>query len=42
MKDAEGFLSELLVAEKGFYFLEADAGRDLKYMRGWDFRNKTS
>ena len=39
--NAEAFLAELLVADHGFYFLEADNNRDLEYMRGWDFRNNT-
>ena len=35
------FLNELKRSENGFYFLEADQDRDLKYLRGFDYRNGT-
>ena len=37
--NAEKFFDKLLVANSGFYFLEADDARDLEYTRGVDYRN---
>lgn len=39
--NAHTFLAELLVAESGFYFLDAKNDKDLQYLRAWDFRNQT-
>ena len=31
-----------MIAEKGFYFLEAKDDKDLSFTRGMDFRNSSS
>ena len=37
--NAKKFFADLLVATRGFYFLEADNERDLGYCRGVDYRS---
>ena len=41
-KNAKEFLSSLMKAEKGFYFLEAKNNKDLSLTRGMDYRNNSS
>ena len=41
-KNAKEFLKSLMLAEKGFYFLEAKDDKDLSLTRGMDFRNSSS
>ena len=41
-KDAKAFFDDLLSATIGFYFLEADADRDLTFLRAYNYRNQTA
>ena len=41
-QDAKAFFEQLRDINQGFYFLEADEGRDLEFLRGYDYRNRTA
>jgi len=38
--NAQKFFSDLQSASRGFYFLEADRGRDAEFLRGVNYRSK--
>ena len=40
-KNAKSFFDSLLVAKQGFYLIEADEDIGLKYLRAYDYRNRT-
>ena len=38
--NAKKFFEDLLTADRGFFFIEADDDRDLNLMRGTNFRSR--